>query len=112
MCFLVCSAALRSDGKIIKMLADAKCNVNATTSRDALTALHLAAQTGSFQVVRTLVQAGADLNVRNNIGAPPVSIAARSGAADVVGYLVEIGARLDIGAPAALRAPATTAAAA
>lgn len=86
-------AALRGDAKIIKLLADAKANVNATTSRDALTAIHLAAQTGSFQVVRILVQAGADINVRNNIGAPPISLAARAGAADVVGYFVEIGAR-------------------
>jgi ankyrin repeat protein len=60
-------------GAIREMLADSTGNLSAAT-RSGWSALHLAAVSGSVEAVRVLVDAGADLNVRNADGYTPLDL--------------------------------------
>ena len=48
------------------------------------TALHIAAQYGRLNMVRTLIVTGADTNIKNDVGATPMTIALWNGHLDVV----------------------------
>lgn len=56
------------------------------------TALHAAALHGFLDIVRRLLDAGADIDARNAYGRTPLHLAAQEGAGPVVEYLVERGA--------------------
>jgi|LakMenEpi03Aug12_release.lakeMendotaPanAssembly.Ray.scaffolds.fasta_scaffold749898_1 ankyrin repeat protein len=72
--------------------------VNASTPFGSL--LHVAADKGHLNIVRYLVQKGADINLNDGIvGGSPIGSAASSGHADVVKYLLEHGALLDVSEP-------------
>ena len=59
-----------------------------TQSKERNTALHLAAQAGYEETVKTLVSIGADVNKRTDKKQTPLHLAAISGQANVVRYLV------------------------
>ena len=59
------------------------------------TPLFIAAQNGHLDVVRHLVEVGADKDKARDDGATPLYIAAENGHLDVVRHLVEVGADKD-----------------
>ena len=59
------------------------------------TPLYIAAENGHLDVVRHLVEVGADKDQANIQGATPLYIAAQKGHLDVVRHLVEVGADKD-----------------
>ena len=59
-------------------------------------ALHVACGEGHLDVVRRLVEAGADVNAVGREGLTPLSLAAHSGNRDLAGYLISEGAEVDI----------------
>ncbi len=95
------AAARKGDAKAVKELLAKGADVNAKF-RYGATALSYACDRGHLEVVKLLVENGADLNVRDTFyGASPLSWAASKGHADLVRYLLDKGA--DAGKDAALR---------
>ena len=74
-------------------------NVNARTTGEwanGSTLLHHAADSGSFEVVKILIQSGADVEARNIYqGATPLHRAAIQGHTDVIRLLLEQGAQIN-----------------
>jgi len=69
--------------------------VNAVTGeRD--TALHIAAQGGYIETVKTLISIGAKVNMRTDINQTPLHLAAISGQLEVVRYLLMNNAKIGI----------------
>ena len=60
------------------------------------TALHNAANCGYPETVRALIEAGADVNIKNNAGHTPLHEAAFYGRLEVVKTLIELGADVNI----------------
>jgi len=61
------------------------------------TPLHTAAFSGHFEIVKFLIENGADVNaVNDEFGETPIFNAVAKGHIDIVKYLIEKGARLDI----------------
>lgn len=54
-----------------------------------------AAKEGNIEQVRSIVEGGADLNVRDNDGNTPLHLAAKEGKLDVTKYLIERGVRFN-----------------
>ncbi|XP_076437583.1 oxysterol-binding protein-related protein 1-like [Babylonia areolata] len=71
------------------------CKGNKKSNR-GWTPLHLAAYFGHGAVVRTLLEAGADVNMINSAGDTPLHRAAYTGREDIVGILLEFGADITI----------------
>jgi ankyrin repeat protein len=67
-------------------------DTNMLMEEDLVTALHIAALQGHFEVVEALALLGADVNVQLSAGATPVHIAAQEGHWEVVKTLVSLGA--------------------
>lgn len=62
--------------------------------------LHVAASAGKIDVVKALVEMGADINKRAGIfDAAPIKEAASDGRLDVVDYLLSAGAEMDMSSP-------------
>ena len=59
---------------------------------ESYTALHCAAGAQHADVVKVLIDAGADIEIKNELGRPPLIVACHSGALDVVKLLVKAGA--------------------
>jgi ankyrin repeat protein len=59
------------------------------------TALHVAATHGRTEIVRLLLQKGADPNARDQDGSAPIDEAAWRGFRDIVALLLDAGARID-----------------
>ena len=57
--------------------------------------LHFAAQLGHLEIVRLLVEVGADKDQADNQGATPMHIAAEEGHLDIVRFFLESGADSD-----------------
>lgn len=90
---LPAAAALGNADEVRRMLPEA-------TARDRHLALALAAQFGTVEIVRLLLDAGEDPNRYNPVGchshSTPLHQAASAGHLEVVRLLVERGARLDV----------------
>ena len=56
------------------------------------TPLHTAAWCGCTEIVKMLIDAGADVNAKNSYGNTPLDLAVRYGHADVVNLLIDAGA--------------------
>ena len=56
------------------------------------TPLHVASRNAHAEIARRLIEAGAEVNVKDDDGDTPLLLAARGGSAEVVGLLIEAGA--------------------
>jgi ankyrin repeat protein len=79
----------------IRQLTSQAANVN-LSGRDGWTALHLAAQFGSAEVVKTLLEQGADVNLGDSDGRTALHLAAQFGSAEVMKTLLEQGADVNL----------------
>ncbi len=60
------------------------------------TSLHLASREGYFDIVKYLIERGADVNIDDDINCTPLHLASRWGRLDCAKYLVEHGADVNI----------------
>ena len=84
---------MESETKLIEIFIDAK-GVDAIV-RDGRTVLIYAAWNGSTEVVKLLIDNGADLNHKSNHGDTALMYAARDGHTDVVKFLIDNGVDLN-----------------
>ena len=77
--------------ELIDFLMQRRARLN-TRNRNGETALSIAAYIGSFEYVKRLVEAGAEINF---YGWPPLSYAAFNGHTTIVDYLLKRGAEID-----------------
>jgi ankyrin repeat protein len=83
-------AAINGRAEVVELLLSLGANANAT-EKDGITALHRAVQSGSVQAMRLLVEAGADLDVRERKWkGTPLSWAAVMGKPEACDYLAPI----------------------
>lgn len=88
----VCTAASNGALDVIKvLLADERTNVNAKTD-ERVSALFLATIQGHLDVVKALIEAGADVNLRTEDGRTPLHASAYRGHADVTEALLNASA--------------------
>ena len=86
-------AARSGDRDRVAALLDSGAGVNAAT-RYGVSALGFAAERGHFDIVRLLVERGADVNVADVFyGSRPIDFALRSGQLDIAVYLLEHGSQ-------------------
>jgi cytochrome c len=85
----IINAAWNCNSDIMKLLLEKGADANAALNTD--TALHMAAQRGHRDCVMLLVEAGADVNALNRFREPPIHLAKKEGAEDVVRYLLDHG---------------------
>ncbi len=78
---------------VVGLLLDHSADVNAM-KHDQWTALHLALyDRSSFETVKALLEKGADVHARNDIGRTPFQVATRIGDQQIMQLLLEFGAR-------------------
>ncbi|KAE9366832.1 hypothetical protein N431DRAFT_384803 [Stipitochalara longipes BDJ] len=82
--------------EIVELLLDFNANVEAFNIDKQRTALHQAVENGHFQVAKTLLRDGADIDARSPLGLTPLFCAVRRGDVELVGYLLEHGANKKI----------------
>lgn len=91
----VADAAMRDDIEAVRSLLEEGAEVNMAQS-DGMTALHWAAELGNVDLVRLLVDAGADLEAPTRIGdLTPLHIGAELGQSGTVRALLEAGANAE-----------------
>jgi hypothetical protein len=78
-----------------RLLSIRNINVNVKDDWRGMTPLHYAAYNGHVEIVRLLLQNGADVNVRNKYGTTPLYWAASYGHVDILHLLVQNGADLE-----------------
>lgn len=82
-------AAWRGHNDILKLLLSSGANPNTQFKTD--TALHKAAESGCLDCVKTLVEAGADVNAINGLREPPIHFAKKNEHSAVAEYLLKNG---------------------
>lgn len=70
-------------------------NVPLVPGDTSLTLLHYQVDKGETEMVKLLVDAGANLEVRDRYGSTPLNLAAKKGATDIAKILLEAGAIVD-----------------
>ena len=90
-------AAKKGDVSAFRLAVDGDPNVVKQTGSDGMTLLHFTAATGSTQIARLLLDAGAAVNAGNNTGWTPLHFAALQGDRDMAALLIRRGARTDVG---------------
>eukprot|EP00435_Cladocopium_sp_Y103_P057989 s1264_g20.t1 len=80
----------------VKVLLDAKADVNTVADYDKKTPLHQAARHGFAEAVKLLLAAKAEVNKKNGDGWTPLFSAARYGHADVMKLLLDAGAEVNV----------------
>ena len=85
-------AAEGGDLAVVKLFVESGMSVHTAANDYGLTVLHRAAWKGHTDVVRYLVEQGADVNAKTDDGDTVLGVAAWEGQTDVVRYLVEQGA--------------------
>jgi ankyrin repeat protein len=81
-------------GKVRQLLSDGA-SPNQTDEDNATTGMHVAAASGNLQIMAILYKAGADINIRNNVGDSPLDLAAQHDQLEAVKLLLEIKARIN-----------------
>jgi cytochrome c len=84
-------AAMRNSAGIVKLLLQNGAKPDATASGS--TPLQVAADIGCFECVKSLVEAGADINLLTSTGSPAIHLAKRNGHENIVTYLRSHGAK-------------------
>ena len=87
-------AAQKGHVGILKLFKDHVQSVDSPRTTGGLTALHVAAKTGQVEVVRWLVDNGADVNAITPVDDTPLSFATNVGDEIIVRVLLEHGARV------------------
>ncbi|OAA57931.1 Ankyrin repeat-containing domain protein [Niveomyces insectorum RCEF 264] len=87
-------AATQNNHAIVSLLLEHGALVNATNESSGRTALHVAALSGRDDIVKTLLDAKANIEARDGAGYTPVSMAANNGSESTVRILAEAGADL------------------
>ena len=88
----VADAAMRQDADAVRALLATGADVNAAQG-DGMTGLHWAARHGATEIVRLLLDAGADRGVTTRLGDhTPLHVASRAGQAPTVSMLLDAGA--------------------
>ena len=85
-------AAFHDDLELARALLSVRADVDLGTRVGGLQPLWMAATNGSAEMIRVLVDAGADVNAANGTGATPLMAAAMSGSGDAVVLLLDEGA--------------------
>ncbi|KAF8763623.1 Serine/threonine-protein phosphatase 6 like protein [Argiope bruennichi] len=76
--------------EIVKMLSKLKrVNIH-DKANDGFSLLHIAAQFGHLNIMKYLIEIGADINSENDAGTKPIHFAAREGHKDIVQFLLDI----------------------
>jgi ankyrin repeat protein len=88
-------AAESGDVGLAQVLIYAGANLEAQTRLGGFTPLLVASQTGTADVVRTLLAAGADVHSATTTGETPLHFASAAGSAEAVSSLVAAGADVD-----------------
>jgi ankyrin repeat protein len=91
-------AASRDDVATVRQILNSgtKFDINATNPDDEKTALHYAVERDNIEIVRMLLDAKADPNIKNEFGDTPLAFAAASGSEELIEALIEGGADLTI----------------
>lgn len=89
-------AAYSYDSKALAEILKSKPGLADARDVDGRAPMHEAGTNGAFQVVKVLINAGADVNAKNDSGETPVQRAAAHGHRDVVRLLVDAGAEVDM----------------
>lgn len=92
-----CPIHVASQGKpdVVKLLIDAKCNVNVMDSR-GMTALHHAAMKGEADILQMLIEAGCELNTQDKNGWTALHNAAYWAHLSIVDKLLKNGASVEL----------------
>ena len=88
-------AAINDDVQIVEVLLYAGATVKPITRLGGYTPLHLASRSGHGDVVRALLEGGADANDFTNTGVSPLHFAAQANSAESIRALVAHGADVD-----------------
>ena len=81
-------AARAQDASAVRTLVDQQTPVD-VAQPDGATALHWAAHWDNLQIADLLIRAGADVNVTNELGVAPLSLACINGSAEMVERLLD-----------------------
>jgi ankyrin repeat protein len=71
-------------------------NDNVNLHKNGTTPLHHASSIGNTEVVKLLIEKGADINVKNNFGSTPLHYASNEGNTEVVKLLIDNGADINV----------------
>ena len=93
------TAARTGSARVVQLLLARGANPNANDTRTKHTALMLAIAEGHIDIVRTLVDAGADVHAKSAGGFTPLLFAARHGSRASSEILLAAGAKVDDAAP-------------
>ncbi|EKJ75841.1 hypothetical protein FPSE_04021 [Fusarium pseudograminearum CS3096] len=90
-------AVTRGDLDMVKLLVEYKVTIDkGETSVWSRTPMHVAVDSKKPAIVQYLLAQGADPNVRDSEGVPPIASAVKAGDPDVVQWLVEKGAAMNL----------------
>ena len=86
-------SAKHGDVTTLIRLLDGGADIN---QKDNMTALHVASMNDRLNIVKVLIQRGADVNCRTGSGSTPLMLASRYGYLDIVKELLSNGANINL----------------